>query len=674
MKLLAPVGNMDSLQAAINNGADEIYLGVNRYNARNNIDCFDPTTLCQAVQLAHLYGVRVNLTVNILFADAELTDALRLVVQAYNMGVDAFIVQDSGLAYLIHRHYPAIVLHASTQMGVHNLEGVQALRRLGFRRVVLARETPLTEIKRIRRNSDIEIEYFVHGALCVSFSGNCYLSERLLGASGNRGRCKQLCRQVYTLRKQGVDCTHGFLLSAKDFCLIDRLQQLQQAGVDVLKIEGRARRPGYVALTTRQYRLAIDGQPYDMDKLRLAFNRLYTPGYFEGNGNIISPYNNHIGIKVGTVDNVQSGKRFNEVFLSTDRPIYPKSVLKLYRNNCEVQTLTAYDITPLAKGKYRLTTTQDVQKGCDVHLIADAELEAQALSTPRRRPLHIDVCAAVGHPITATCTLDGCTVTAEGAVCMAARNQPLQLGDLQDNFEKNDIFAPVVQANRLENVFLTKKDLNQWRRTLYADLQAAITARYTRAETSVDIAMPHVAPTVDVCVVEQCNQPLWGKRAVYSPSDYIAHEVMRFAERCHSQNIQPFLDTPNWASQSDIQILQNIVAQAKVGIVAHNYYALQFDCPILIGGGLNVYNSVSAALYAGKDALWPQVQGIVSSDGKGMTLPYMTLRHCPLKAHLGADCAQCPYQEGMYEYVMENGKVMRLRRKRIGDCTFYLTD
>ena len=173
MKLLSPAGNFESLKVAVYNGADEVYLGINEYNARNNIDGFTLDNLKEAVDFAHLFGVRVFLALNILFSDDELQSALDIVVKANNLGVDAFIVQDLGLISLIAKHYPTVELHASTQMGIHNSEGVKALLPYGIKRVVLSRETPLSEIKRINANHNIETEYFVQGALCVSFSGNC---------------------------------------------------------------------------------------------------------------------------------------------------------------------------------------------------------------------------------------------------------------------------------------------------------------------------------------------------------------------------------------------------------------------------------------------------------------------------------------------------------------------
>ena len=308
MKLLSPAGNLQALKVAVYNGADEIYLGVNDFNARNNIDGFTTQSIKEGVDFAHLYGVKVLLAINVLITDQEMQNAVDVAVECANAGVDAFIVQDLGFAKLLREYYPNLQLHASTQAGVHNLEGAKFFESLGFKRIVLARETPLDEIKRIKdlrikfckidkstveigKNCNIEIEYFVQGALCVGFSGNCYLSSYLCSASGNRGRCKQLCRLPYTLKFKDKSIKKGYLLSAKDFNLLSRLKQLEQAGVDAIKIEGRARRPYYVAVCTREYRRALDGLNANQENLELAFNRNYTQGYFDGNGNIISVFN-----------------------------------------------------------------------------------------------------------------------------------------------------------------------------------------------------------------------------------------------------------------------------------------------------------------------------------------------------------------------------------------------
>ena len=184
------------------------------------------------------------------------------------------------------------------------------------------------EIKRIRQGSNVEIEYFAQGALCVAFSGNCYLSSYLCDASGNRGRCKQLCRLPYTLEKNGKTLASGFLLSAKDFNMVNKIKELKEAGVDVLKIEGRARRAFYVASATKEYYNAINKNKVSQENLQLAFNREFTEGYFNGNGNIISKFNNHIGIHVGKVLKVINGKKFNEIFIASNRSLNAKSTFK----------------------------------------------------------------------------------------------------------------------------------------------------------------------------------------------------------------------------------------------------------------------------------------------------------------------------------------------------------
>ena len=398
MKILSPVGDLESLKIAVYNGADEVYLGVKDFNARN-IEGFSLETLKEAVEFAHVFDVKVNLTVNIFFADAEMQSALDLVVDAYNLGVDSFILQDIGLASLIHSNYPQIEMHASTQMGIHNLEGVKEIEKLGFKRVVLARETSLEEIERIRKNSSVEIEYFCQGALCVSFSGNCYLSSYLHDASGNRGKCKQLCRLPYSFRLNNKEIKRGYLLSAKDFNMLENLKELERAGVDVLKIEGRARRPFYVGVATKVYKQALNGEKYNLEDLQLGFNRGYTAGYFNGNGEIISNKQNHIGIEIGVVKKIKQGKKFNEIFLETDKEVLPKSVLKFFVGD-EESVITAYDVKK-KNGLFVITTTQKIKNGAYVHLISDYQKESELLNYKVRRKVDIKVFAKENKPLRA---------------------------------------------------------------------------------------------------------------------------------------------------------------------------------------------------------------------------------------------------------------------------------
>ena len=440
MKLLSPVGNFESLKMAVYNGADEVYLGISDYNARNNIDGFSLENLDDVVFFCHIFGVKVNLAVNILFHDSELENAVNVVVTAFNKGVDCFIIQDLGLASILHENYPEIELHASTQMGICNLAGAKYVEKLGFSRVVLARETPLEEIKSIKKNTNLEIEYFVQGALCVCFSGNCFLSSYLCDASGNRGKCKQLCRLPYEFLKNGKVLKSGYLLSAKDFNMSKKLSVLKDAGVDVLKIEGRARRPFYVGEVTKQYALALQNKKPSEKQIELAFNREYTAGYFDGNGNIISKYNNHIGVFVGNVLKVKNGKKFNEFEFSSNMEISPKSVIKLFDKDKEENVVSLFDLKKVGKNTYKATTTQNVKVGNSVHLMVEAESEQKMLQTVKKTDLKIEINAFSGNKLCVKTNIFGKEIKMCGEVLQTAKNMALSKEDVQNCFDKNEFF------------------------------------------------------------------------------------------------------------------------------------------------------------------------------------------------------------------------------------------
>lgn len=282
LELLSPAGSMDALRAAVQSGANAVYLGSGPFNARQNAKNFSLDELPDAVRYCHVRGVQVHLTLNTLVTDRELEQAAKTITAAARAGVDAFIVQDLGLVSLLHQMAPEVPIHASTQMSIHSLDGVLRAAALGLSRVVLARELSREEIAFICRNSPIEIEVFVHGALCMCYSGQCYFSAVVGTRSGNRGQCAQPCRLPYGYGR----FEDKYPLSLKDNCLISRMQELEHMGVASVKIEGRMKRPEYVAVATRLYRAAIDGQSVsdeDMRDLREVFSRQgFTQGYYEG--------------------------------------------------------------------------------------------------------------------------------------------------------------------------------------------------------------------------------------------------------------------------------------------------------------------------------------------------------------------------------------------------------
>ena len=283
MELLAPAGSMEALRAAVCNGADAVYLGADTFNARINARNFSAADLQEAVVYCHVRGVKVHLTLNTLVLDREMPRAAELIRLAASCGVDAFIVQDLGVVSLCRQLAPDVPIHASTQMSIHSLEGVMEAAALGCSRVVLARELPAEEIAHICKKSPVEIEVFVHGALCMCYSGQCYLSSVIGRRSGNRGQCAQPCRLPYGYGR--FESTR-YPLSLKDNCLVGELDELRRMGVASIKIEGRMKRPEYVAIVMRAYRTVLNGgklMPSDLQELETAFSRQgFTDGYFRG--------------------------------------------------------------------------------------------------------------------------------------------------------------------------------------------------------------------------------------------------------------------------------------------------------------------------------------------------------------------------------------------------------
>ncbi|MBO5928028.1 MAG: U32 family peptidase [Clostridia bacterium] len=666
MKILSPAGNFNSLKAAILGGADEVYLGVNEFNARNNIDGFTKENLEQAIDFAHLFGVKVFLALNVLFSNSEIEKAVELALFAYNVGIDAIIVQDVGLAHILSKNYPEIELHASTQMAIHNLEGVKFLEQFNFKRVVLARETPLNEIKRIRENSDIEIEYFAHGALCVSFSGNCYLSSYLFNASGNRGKCKQLCRLPYSLNFKNKQLKQGYLLSPKDFCLIDNLTELENVGVTSIKIEGRARRPFYVYTTTAQYKNALLGKKVDYNSLCLAFNRGFTQGYFKGNGEIISNFNNHSGIQIGIIKNFVKGKNFNEIFIESFYPISKKSVLKFYNlTNDETGSISAYDISKVSNNLYRITGKTNAFIGDKVHLISDGEKEDNLNCLVPKQKVDLTIFAFKNTPIKAQYFLNGIANEVTGEILDKAENKPLEQSEIVANFNKSEYFTANVNFKTDNQSFMVKSALNGFRRKVFEDIYfslVSISKRNLQFKKLENI--PSFTPFTDFNYTED-KAKITGKNVIYSPENYCEKEVKEFVEICKNNGITGYLDLPNYATEKDIIILKDIVEKTGVNIVANNAYALFFNCNKIIGAGLNVYNGFAKNLF--------NLNCITAEGENSFKFAYMTLKHCPFKNHLNASCNNCPYEKG-YTYKLSDGKEFKLKRKKVCECTFYLTD
>jgi putative protease len=432
VELLAPAGNFEAMVAAIKNGADAVYLGGKAFGARHYASNFDNKDLTKATRFVHQRNKKIYITVNTLLSDRELEQAAYYLKFLYEIGVDAVIVQDLGLIKMISDLFPKLEVHASTQMTINNADGVNFLEQNGVTRVVLAREVSLENIRLIKQNSNLELETFVHGALCVCYSGQCLMSSMIGGRSGNRGKCAQPCRMKYQLTDiNGKDIKLNsigeHLLSPKDLKTVDFLPKIIEAGVTSLKIEGRMKRPEYVATVTRIYKNALEryfsgnnlvGVTEQEEKeLAQIFNRDFSSGYYKKNqGSDLMSYKrpNNRGLFIGRVSSVQSKKNLAVVKLVED--LYIGDGLEFWVTRGGRKGLTVEKIwvngKPVSEAKANQEATIEIEykvfagdrifKTYDAKLMEKAQESYQNLEIELKSPIKMEVLAKVDSPLLLT--------------------------------------------------------------------------------------------------------------------------------------------------------------------------------------------------------------------------------------------------------------------------------
>lgn len=495
-ELLAPAGSPAAFRAAIAGGADAVYCALgNSFNARRSAENFDSETFAEACRIAHLAGARVYLTLNVVIREDEMEQALRLVRDAWSLGVDAVIVQDWGLMAELHRRWPEVEVHVSTQANVHDVRGsVWSSETVGAQRITLSRELSLPEISAISATG-IEVEVFGHGALCFCYSGLCLFSSLNGGRSANRGLCAQPCRLPYEL----IDRTSGEVLSPadkgralcpKDACTIDDIKELVQAQVGSLKVEGRMKSPDYVLSVVPAYRGALDDFAHQVvdksaDKIRhrklaRSFNRDFTDAYLHGrSGNELMSYgrSNNRGQLVGTVEGSrklpdvkkrtkgsQGGRERNrtvtraEIYVSLDEPVGKGDLLEFRPVDDPDSFLTASVNEDAAEGS-RITciAARPMPQGCPVRLIrSQAALDAASrladVEVPRKRPVIVFVQAKLGEPLTVTLTCEdgSASATATGPVVEAARTKEVTASELSEHVSRLGATPFVASATSIE--------------------------------------------------------------------------------------------------------------------------------------------------------------------------------------------------------------------------------
>lgn len=511
VELLAPAGNMECLHAAVKAGADAVYLGAGHFNARRGADNFSLENLAEACDYAHLRGVKIYLTLNTVVLPSELPDALELARQAYRCGVDAFIVQDIGISIELSRIMPDVEVHVSTQMNIHDEDGLRAAAALGATRVTLARELSLDEIVRLHELAEelgVELESFAHGALCICYSGQCFMSSLVGGRSANRGRCAQACRLPYELHNRALrktlDAPGEHLLSPKDLCTANLIPELLQAGVASLKIEGRMKSPEYVQAVVGVYRAVIDrveaaiardgidsvvasdalelrASEEEMNVLSEAFSRGFTTAYLKGKrGNEIMSYGrpNNRGVFVGRVAKVREGL----VFIDPETELHVGDLIEFWTNRGHfVHTIGEFKTD--RAGRVFFPVERAVGKGDRVFRVRNAEAafvdddKLPSVAVCARAELHI------GQPalLTFTAAAGDASVTVEGPEVEAARTKAITEEEVREHIDRmgtTPFYLSALDIDLDEGVGMGFSMLHKLRARAAEELQEAILAHY----------------------------------------------------------------------------------------------------------------------------------------------------------------------------------------------------
>lgn len=648
-ELLAPAGDWDCAKAAVENGADAIYFGLERFNARMRAQNFTEAELPELMAFLHRRGVKGYVTLNTLVFTEELPAAERYLKAVMAAGVDAAIVQDVGICRLIRHLSPDFPIHASTQMTVTSAAGVEFARALGCQLVVLARECSLKDISKIKaqladRGQALPLEVFVHGALCVAYSGQCLTSEALGGRSANRGECAQACRMPYDLIVDGEKRDLGdrrYLLSPQDLAGLDVLPELVQSGVTSLKIEGRLKTPEYVASVTQVYRRALDrvaqqqipNHDGDRYNLEMAFSRgLYT-GWFRGINNqelVHARFGKKRGVYLGEVLRVLPG-RDSQVVINLQAPLKPGDGIVFDRGNPQatevggrVYAVELHGTRAIVSLGRRDVDVRHIHPGDKVWKTSDPEWERQVRQSfagehPHiQSPIDLDVHGTVGHPLTVVVhDSEGHTVQVESAMSLVeAHTQGLTLDRLQAQLARlgGTPFRLGTLTNHLQgSVMLPVSELNRLRRDYVAKLetlrsqpkrwQCHTTAKFQDLLPDSGCDRPQSETTLIVLVrhLEQLQAALTaGISTIYCElEDPCAYRKAVQQGRSASQPTAIWVAPPRITKPSEHYILQQVARCEADGYLVRNYDHLRFfqGQPMIGDFSLNVANPLTAAYF-----------------------------------------------------------------------------
>ncbi len=575
-ELLSPVGSKESLLAAVSNGCDAVYLGGQSFNARESAKNFTIEEIAWACDFCHLRGVKVYVTVNTLYKENELQAVLDFVGELYKIGVDALILQDAGAASLVREHFPDFSLHASTQMTANSLADVEYLSSLGFQKVVLSRELSLMEIAEMKQNiQDIEIETFIHGAICVSYSGQCIMSSMLGGRSGNRGRCAQTCRLPYTLYRGANPIIEGHLLSPKDMQTLAILPDLIEFGIDSLKIEGRMKNPEYVAGTTKIYRKYIDlyfdnkdDYKVEMEDTKILLELFNRGGVSEGyyhktsGADMMSierpkPW----GLHIGFVDSYIP--KYHRVTIRTREPLVPGDGIEIWTNTLpHVGT----NISKASKQGEVITVSLEgnIEKNNPVYRtygkVVNDSMKKTWEKDVKKQPISGLFQARIGKEMSLQLwDASGAVVYLTGDLVESSEQKGTPNAKMEQQLKKMGSTPFLLETLTMEcdeDIFLSISALNQLRRDAVSALETAIIKK-TKREMSVEKrtkseevppfiiekevhALVSSFPQLEIIVSEK------GLHTIYFESDYFSEkDITEAVALCQKYDVRLYAALPN---------------------------------------------------------------------------------------------------------------------------------
>lgn len=703
-EILAPAGDKDSLIAAINNNADAVYLGLDDFNARVKAENFSKDNIGEVVRYAHLFGVKVYVTINILIKENEYPSLIEVIKACVKAKVDAYIIQDLGVARLIRECFKGAVLHASTQMGVSSLRGALVLQKEGFTRVVLARETKESEIRLIKEHTSLEIEYFVHGALCVSYSGNCYLSSFNHLQSGNRGRCLQLCRLKY-----GCSASKkGYLLSARDLCLLEQMERLLDAGVTSFKIEGRLKREGYVGLITSTYASLLDAIknkkefniPNAKNDLKEAFCRgdfSYSAYLDKGvpSSIIETKYQNHTGVKIGKVIEVRKFKDIFQIDVFSSHQIRQGDGLKFFTHGQEVGSLGVGNVEIIGNKKYRLYSKNKVDINSDVHLILNEEKEEKILNTIRRIPLEVNVKAYLDQPLEISLKYNEQEISARSDYILPkAKSKSISKQDLIRNIDKfdkepffikkfecdiDDVFVPlsVINDTRRKAVSLIKEKIISFEeKNINVRIDESAIANFLQnKEVSFkeDKRIIIIDNNVDIASIKKIDD--FSSYIVFiSDNTFNAKHLCKRIEELKKEHVSHIgINVPLIVEESDYKELDKVVEKYPyIYLLASNIGVLSYidkGIKVIASCYLNIISSYAKASYyhLGVSGVMMSLETSknildINKDTYYYSLGYNTLMnfaHCPYKTVYNNECSSCRFDDKLKYQDEKNTYTMR---------------